>query len=349
MESFTALDIGAYGVKTVRVEKNCREMKLTNIGYSSLREGAVVEGRVVEGEVVREAIHSSLKKAGTSGRRLLIGLPSAAVYSTRVSIPRMSAEELNQAIKWEAESRLPLALDEAIIDFVVLEEDESSFQLLLIAARRELVESYLEPFERNHLKPLNLNIYPFALYALAKHNLDLRGRNVVLLDIGAENTELIVIKEKKLNLFRCFPFGGDNFTAALGDALSLSFDRAEALKKRAGRDLELGGLSNKRIGRINSAVAKELRSELAGTINYFKVEERGRGIDSVYLTGCGSLTSGLKEELARELSLRVEWLDPLQNFSLEEGMATDLMELVPSLAVAIGLTLCELVVDNNGK
>ncbi len=346
-KSYVGLDLGASSIKAVRAVEDADGPIITNIGSAGLPSGAIDEGRVVNPEEVSNALQRSLRDGGIKDKKVITAISGARVVSREVELPTMPDNELREALRWEAEELLPFPVDEAIIDYVILDRREAQDKILLVAVNRDMVESYLEPLEMIGLKPRALNIQPFALHALLLQNIKDKNNNFALLDVGAENSHLLLLQGDRLELIRSVSFGGRDFTSKLAEEMEIDFHRAEEVKVNfeniRGTDTTRDGLFTEQIEFIFLEQAQVLVDEISRSFNYFQIEQRGAGFDHIYLTGSGSQLSILEELITQDLGIEVYNLDPLAGIRLEENLRHGLD--LSSFTTAIGLIHSEVMAD----
>lgn len=345
---FTGLDLGNRTVKAVTITVEQDIYKVTNIGISTLPPGMMEEGMITDPEQVASAIQEAFALGDIQDRNVYVALPGSAFISRELEMPNMPLNEMREALQWEAEEYLPYELNDAILDFIVLEEKEENTDILLVAARKETVESFIKPVQLAKLKPQSLNIEPFAHHAILLHNVEIQDQNLAIIDMGASFTTIILLKGQRMELIRNLSMGSMDFTSALEEAFDFSNERAEEVKLLSA-DVEddttmtSEGIPYVNIKEVLTQQARNLFDEISRSFNYFQVQQRGEGFNQIFLTGNGSLMAGLESNLFNELGIPVQILDPLANFELSRSFDASIIKNVTSLSVCVGLVLCELM------
>lgn len=348
-KSYTGLDLGSSSVKAVNMSMNKDGgYNVNSIGISYLPPGAIEEGIIKDPERVASAIQEAFTTGNIKERTVLTALPASSIITRELEMPNMPLSEMGEAIRWEAEEYLPFGLDDAMIDFVVLEEREENTDVLLVAAKKEIVESYIKPIRLAKLRPQCLNIEPLAHYAILHHNEDIEHQNLAIVDIGFTYTGITLLKGKRIELIRNLTMGGADFTQALQEAFELSPERAEDLKILVG-DIEddttttSEGIPYLNIKEVLTEQTRTLLEEISRSFSYFQVQQRGEVFQHIFLTGSGSQMTGLPDTLFSELAVPVQIIDPLANLKLTRSFDPALMKNVSSLSVAIGVILSEVM------
>jgi type IV pilus assembly protein PilM len=230
------LDIGSRAVSLAEVTTPGGTPVVTRFGRALLPAGAVEHGEIQDPPAVASTITTLWKKLGLTGRSVHLGISNRRVVVRVIELPAMSKDDLESAIRFQAQDHIPIPLDEAVLDFEVLDEvqrPEGNVQhVLVVAAERGTIEPLLAAMEAARLEAstLELSAYPLVRVFGDKDSDSSRA----IIDIGAGVTNIVVEQGGKIRFTRILPvFGGDEFTRAVSEALGISCDEAESLKRRA--------------------------------------------------------------------------------------------------------------------
>lgn len=234
--SSIGLDIGTRAVRLAEIQVSGGKPILTRFGRMLLPIGAVDHGEVHDPKAVTTAITTLWKRLGLSGRAVHVGLSNRRVVVRVIELPAMTREDLAGAIRFQAQEHIPIPLDQAVMDFEVLEdietaEGEKKQRVLVVAAERATVEPLLTAVRDAKLEiaTLELNAYP-----LVRCFGDAQGVAEAIVDVGAGVTNVVVHEGGRIRFTRILPtFGGDEFTQAIASGLGVERDEAETLKRRA--------------------------------------------------------------------------------------------------------------------
>ncbi|MDI3280498.1 MAG: type IV pilus assembly protein PilM, partial [Bacillota bacterium] len=266
-------------------------------------EGAVHHGLVKEPAKVAQALRRELKgKKGACRQQAAVAVAGASLVVRLLTLPALAAEELAEAVRWEAEQYLPFALSEACYDFCPLETrpEGGGLEVLLAAARREVVEQILQAVLLADLTPVALEPAPLALgRALftwrGEGAGEGEGQTVGVVDIGGTSTNLAVFMGRQLRFHRALPWGTDRFEAALN-----------ALQKFT---LSPDGSGSRSLAEAVAELGEPLAQEIHRSLDYYRSQNNWVKIDRLVLAGGGALLPGLDSYLGAYLSLPVEVFD----------------------------------------
>jgi len=234
--SSIGLDIGSRAVSLAEVTVAGGKPVLARFGRTLLPAGAVEHGEIQDPNAVAATITSLWKKLGLTGRSVHLAISNRRVVVRVIELPAMSKDDLAGAIRFQAQDHIPIPLDEAVLDFEVLDEverpDGNVQHVLVVAAERGTIQPVLAALEAAHLGALTLELSAYPLVR-ALGDASSAGAQAIV-DIGAGVTNIVVQQGGKIRFTRILPvFGGDEFTRAIVDALGVSRDEAETLKRRA--------------------------------------------------------------------------------------------------------------------
>ena len=350
MATNVGLDIGTSAVRAAAVQCGKGLPVLKRYGQVTLPVGAVSAGEIVEPDTVRDALTQLWKTAKLPRNRVIVGIANQRVIVRRIDIPYMSEEEFRESLAYRAAEYIPIPIEEAILDFVPLEEfttpdGEAMLSVLVVAAQRDMVNTVLEALSGVGVKPMAMDLQALALVrAVVGVGIDLSEGARAIVTIGAGVTQLTIVKAASVRFLRTVPIGGETFTRALADALSVDFQNAEGQKRRLGVLPDGDPSDESDEGRRALTVeADTLIEEVRGSIEYYRSESGGDRVSSVLISGSGARLPHLANRLGVSLGLPVEPVRVDQGSTIRIGKLgmseAELAQIQPVLPVAVGLAL----------
>jgi len=344
--SSIGLDLGSHTLKAVEVvPAGGGAFKVTRLGVAPTPPGAVADGVAASAEALSVAIKSLLSTSRIRGNRVVTALGGEAVIVRELKLPEMPEAELEQAVAYEAERYLPYGVRDVSRDFQVLgkAQEEGQLEILLVAARKEVVNRQLAALQMTGLSAGILDVAPFSmLRAVGRQN----GHpgTIVYVDLGAESSDIIIMEGERLRLARNISTGGNAVTKAIAEALSLELPAAQTLKEdRAQLVLEGQQPADPTIMHLHDAILPVINSiftEVRRSLDYYQTRSRGQAITKVVLTGGTAKLRNLAPFLSEELGLPVEIGNPFASFKTEAALPQEyLTDIAPMMAVAVGLAL----------
>ena len=368
------LEVGTANLKVVELRSG-NPPSLGSLAIRSMPPGLVQEDQVVDPQGLAEEIKALFDEAGISKRYVVTAVGNRQAITRNIHVPKMSLQELDEAIKWEAERYIPFPIDEVVLDYYVLDnpddvEDGGQLEVVIAAARLDLVTQQVEYLKLAGVEPVVIEVKPFSLLRslkgallgehLTKTTLSAGGYTEgnevgVVLEIAATSTTITLVRGDRVLMNRNIGVSGDDFTASLQRTFGLDFDSAEEVKLDYGTatiptedEEELLNFDAKREqfspGRVYEAlrpVLVDLTTEIRRSLEFFRVQTGDAVISRMLVTGGGAKLRGLPDAIGDALGFRVERGDPWLSVTVDERQFDEqyLLKVGPEFAVALGLAL----------
>ena len=303
--------------------------------------GADVATRSMESlsGVVRELAAEAGMKPGP----LHVLLPGSAVFPRFVKLPKVSPEKLDEMVRYEAGENLPFPIEEVVWDYQSIgETDAGEYDMLIVATKNDNAADAAACAEGAGLPLALVDATPLALYNCAVNSHpEIGSKCAIVLDIGARSTTLVILDNGKV-FVRGINVGGNVITNEIARGLAISPEEAENIKKEIGF-VALGGTyasedeTADKVSKIIRNVVTRLHSEVARSINFYRVQQGGSAPEKLFLTGGSSLTSNIDSFFAEKLQLEVEYLNPFNAVTIAPGLDNqeELLLLAPSVGLAV--------------
>src|SRR5437667_5590894 len=226
------LDIGSGLIKLAVVTHGPGEPVLTKVAFAPLVADAIVEGEVMDPGIVADAMRGMFCSAGLKPKQVVTAVGGRDVIIKKIAMDRMKETEAREVIRWEAEQHVPFDMDNVELDFQILDPEAEGLQMtvLLVAAKRELVEHKLALLSDVGLEASVIDVDAFALHNAFEINYPEAMHGVVgLVNIGHETTNINILDDGVPVLTRDIPVGTRRFKEDLQRERGLSADQAEAV------------------------------------------------------------------------------------------------------------------------
>ncbi len=339
-KNLVGLDIGSSAVKLVELkDAKGGGFKLVKTGLETLSPEAIVDGAIMDASLVVDTVNRIIAALNVRNSDFGTSLSGHSVIIKKISLPSMSAEELAESIRWEAEQYVPFDINDVNLDYVVLEGGGGdTMDVLLVAVKKDKISDYTSVITQAGKTPVLVDVDAFALQNAFEANYPIEpGRIVALVNIGASVTNVNVLSGANTIFWRDISFGGNQYTDAIQKQLSLSFEQAEALKKgEAAGDHTVSDVLP-----ILRSVSEDLAQELQKTFDFFIATTSTEKIDQLFLAGGSSRVVNLDTQLKERFGIPVEILNPFRQIDTGGASVSAewLTDNAPSLAVAVGLAI----------
>lgn len=349
------LEITPERINLAQLGKQGQTYKLVKYCSSEIPEGVFNEGKIVDSPTLAERIQELLKEYKIKAKRVATAVPMREAIIRIIPLPaELDEQELRDLVlNHEASLYLPFPREEVDLDYQKLGffEDEDGIEkvnVLLVATRREVTDSYLDTFRQAGLEVDILEINSFALIRTIREQLRQFGSKeaAVLVDIEFDSTEIAIIVDGVPQFSRTVPIGTYQMQTALARAMNLPPSRnPEILRDITIPNTPFDSLSTQGIA-VNPGmsallrIVSELTDELRRSINFYLNQSDGLEVVQLLLAGPGGGIGQLDEFFTQRLSVPTMQIDPVSALSLK--VEQDLPALLrPGLGTVLGLGLRE--------
>jgi type IV pilus assembly protein PilM len=346
-KKLVGLKIGASQIAAAHVVNN-GSPELVEVAREPLEQGLVVAGEIRDPEVLGDTLkrffdlHKLPKNAvrlGVSNNR--IGVRTFEIEG--ISDPQM----LENAIRFRAEEVLPIPLDQAVLDYVVLDErtaeDGTEWRrILLVVAYRDVVDRYLQACRRAGLQVVGIDHEAFALLRALQAPVERDGTAGALVGvaIGHDRTTIAVSTGVNCEFARVLDWGGWSLNVAIARELDRAPTEVESIKRQLSLEgpAQIDGLSDEQVAKVKDGVQRALGGfarEIVSSLQFYQAQPGSHGIGEILMTGGTAHMDGLPAAVAELVGVPIRLGDPAQRVSM--GPKVDFREQPGSFSVAIGL------------
>jgi len=331
------LDIGSGLIKLAVVSHSSGEPVLSKVAMATVVDDAIVEGEVMDPAIVSEAIKSLFADAGLKPKNVVTAVGGRDVIIKKIPMDRMKEAEARELIRWEAEQHVPFDMDNVELDFQILDPEADGLQMsvLLVAAKRELIDTKMALLKEIGVEPSVIDVDAFALHNAFEVNYPDAMKGVVgLVNVGHEITNVNILDEGIPVLTRDLPVGTRRFREDLQRERGLSAEDAEKmLRGFEATDALLPFLQSR---------GEELAVGIERAAAFLQTASRSTaGLSRLFLSGGGARIPGLAKTLSERLKLPVQLANPIERVQVAEGVFDQMNvdEVAPLLMLPVGLAL----------
>ena len=232
------VDVGSTAVRVAEVAAGDIPV-IVRAAQVPLPPGVVEAGEVRQPEAVAEALRELWSKSGVKSKQVRLGVGNQRVVVREVVLPWLPEKELRDTLGFQVQEFIPMASDEAVLDFDFLGEMDQGgrrmMRILLVAAHKPMVNALVEAALAARLDPQGIDLSPFAVIravGTGDLGLDLNSSgDEAIVDIGAQVTSICVHDRGVTRFVRMLPSGGRDITLALASRLGVDDEMAERLKR----------------------------------------------------------------------------------------------------------------------
>jgi type IV pilus assembly protein PilM len=295
----------------------------------------VLDNSTIGKRKLAETILGAKEQAGITTKNVALGLPARKTYTSIVEVPNAPKSEVGKTLKYEIDQYIPMAVEEAKVDFAVLgvsPNDQMKAEILISSTAKEYAEEKMESIESLGLNVIAQEPEPIAMArALAPVGMA-DGR--MLIDLGEKSTDLVVIFQGAPRLVRSIPGGLSQFIDTVATTLSVSQDQARQYI------LKYGLAKDKLDGQVFKALDSLLETfamELTKSVRFFQTKYIGAQVGGIVLSGFAGIIPFIAEYIEVKTGIPTIQGNPWQYVRVTPEQQQALLPVASEFAVAIGL------------
>jgi type IV pilus assembly protein PilM len=334
--SSIGLDIGSGFVKVVEVDHSGDQPEVVRVAMRPLLPDAIVEGEIMDYGLVSDAVMGLFQDLGLKGAEVVTAIGGHDVIIKKIEMDRMKESDAREVIRWEAEQHVPFDIKSVELDFQILDPDGpgNQMQVLLVAAKRELVDNKVGLLQDAGVNPVIIDIDAFALHNAFEHNYpDAQEGIIALVNVGHETTNVNILEDGIPILTRDIPFGSRKIREDLQRERGLTAEQAEDVvqARETVHDLES----------FVESSADEIAVGIERASAFLMTREDGDSVGKIFLSGGGARIPGMTETLGRRMNVSTELVNSFERTPVQPGAAGDISieEAAPMLLLPLGLAL----------
>ncbi len=254
-------------------------------------------------------VKNLIKRTGLQFEEVICGMAGHWASTRIVSLPFSTRSKINQVLPFEVEDLVPFDMNDMVLANQILTMKKSGSTVLASMARKEDVARLLGHFNTAGIDPKVLSVNCSAISVAAAQYLESGENAAVVIDIGAQSTDVVIINHGEIALVRSITEGGRAVTLGLAQDLEIPYDDAEKLKTQVARvfGADEAESSDERMTRLSESLIKAhqpLLGRLRQTI--YAAKKDGVNLEKIYLCGGGARLPGIDNLFAESLDIAVE-------------------------------------------
>ncbi len=349
-----ALEVGARNLKMILIEFEALKVKLVNFRIKEIP--VLVPDQ--KNNFVIEELRKFLGEHNVDFADVYIS-QTENVFLKRITLPDMPQKEIASAIRWNIREELPFGVDNALIGYEIVGattagDGSKAVDVVVAAAKKDDIYERINLLMSNNLRVVNVTTVISNVRNMIRHakNID-QTKSVIILDIGFKQSIISIVKDKRVVYARAMPFGSNDITESLmqsvaesKNVVTLSYEEAEEIKTEKGLPLtksdtsKVKGIDADKIRALIRPVMEGVIGDIKRSINFYKSRyDNELEFDKLYLIGGGANVKNLDKFLKENLSVEVDYCEPVFDINVEHGEGVkcekETSQLCPLMAMLI--------------
>lgn len=334
---FFSLDIGTNSMRIVQLSGSTqRGWTLQKYAYVPIDPKLTQDSSDLGRKRLGEAILGAVNQAGIKTKNIAVGLPASKTFTSIVETETLPEKELNKSFKYEMDKYVPMAINDAKADYVVLgpsPNDPAKTEILVSSVAKDYAESTMEMIEKTGLNIIAMEPEPLAM-ARSLATPGAIDANMVV-DFGQNSTDIVIVYKGQPRLVRSVPGGFTVLIKAVANNLGVREDQARQFILKFGLDeKQVEG----QVFRVLNSHLDTFASELAKSVRFFQTKYINGKVGGIVLSGYSSMIPYFAEYIEAKTSVPTMKGNPWQLVRTTAAQQQALAPVASEFAVVIGLS-----------
>jgi len=322
------LEMDALEARVVELSGNPKEPRVESIGRISLPEESVKDGTIVDPEKVGQALSELWSRLKIRKRDVVLGVSNPGVLVRTAAFAKVPKDKLDNLIRYQAQEFLPVAMETAVLDYMVIGEFEDEqgpkLEVLLVAAQRSMLDGFINALSMAHLEPLDIDVSSLAILRLLPF--EDRNKAVAMVHMNNEIGNIVVAATGIPRLARMIPTSLKKNRRQTSAAMDEKFFEHDSLNREFPEDSYLDW-------------CEQAAGEISSSIAYFQRLDIALPIEKIILSGCGDWLDGLIHRLKESFEIPIAILKPFANMKASSNFDIISSREESDFAVSVSLAL----------
>lgn len=338
------LDIGSDSVKLIRLKKDGKSYVATAAVRVEI--GSVSDPKE-QAALQSQAVKRCISKAGLRSPNIVCGVAGPEVVVRGFKFPPLPVDAIPQAVRMEAQQVCPLDISSSVLDFQLVENPDLENKQkgerviprhgLMVVATEQAVSGRTELLQKIGVKPVMVDANALALLnCLNELELSETNETVAIIDIGAVFTNVVIYGRDGLPFVRDLNIAGVQMLRQLSKETGMTLEQL----KQGMENIENNSESSRILLALNNAI-RPLVMALNETLRFYSFQEKGSGVERIFLCGGLAMVGPFVEFLTDALPVDTCIMNPFEKISsAASAEGSDLIKHSgPAFAVATGLAM----------
>lgn len=336
MGDYFALDIGTKAIRVVQLTPQGDDSwSLLHAGYMAVDPKIIASDSYESRKKLGQAIKSAVVQAGISATNCVIGIESSRSFVTMIQLPKMTDSERSSILKYQADKYIPIPVDDAKIDWVVLGDSPDNPQqdeVMLASVTQDYIEGLVDMidslgFNVIAVEPNSISMLRAALAANST------STNMVI-NVGERSTDVVIAIGSSPRLVRTLPIGLQSFVRTISQGLNVKDDQAQQFLLKFG--LEKTRLDGQVYSTLIPAIDGFV-SDLKKSVSFLESRYSNLKIDSILAMGFAATIPLFSEYISENTGIPVQITNPWQKVRVPDSERASMAAVEYEYATAVGL------------
>lgn len=308
------LDLSDRSIKVAQLKKKGDKIVLSSFGREDIPEGLIVDGEIKDEEEVAKLIRQTLLNAKPNpikSKFVIYSIPEPRGFIRVIKISHSKENNLESAIRYEAEQLFPIDINETYVDWQIIPNDsDKMIKVIIVVVPRVVVNQLSSVMELAGLKPVAAEIESISI-TRSLIGESQSSKPILVIDLGKDRTSFIIFRSPAVEFTASIPVCGEEFINSISERLKVSKEEAEKIKNKCG--LRFDGECKETFKAIQPSLHGMIKY-INRLIDYYKEHfELNEDIARVVICGGESKMIGISSFLSLQIKKEVGKGNPWVN------------------------------------
>ncbi|MBU5317384.1 pilus assembly protein PilM [Clostridium bornimense] len=319
-------DIGTSSIKVLIGKFYRNKVVVIDCIIEKTPEGSVVDGTIINTLALQSVVKRMLEENDIKIKDAICTTNSSSIINREIYIPKVDKSEMDTVIKFEIQEYLPINLNNYIVQYIELGEEEvdgkEKIKVNVIAYPEKVARTYYEFIKNLGLKPYALDTTFNSLNKIVKVSKEINeyeynyDDTLAFIDFGVSSVDVNIYKNEKLDFTRILKIGGNEIDYALKNKCNIPQNIFERVKFQ---EVNLIDLEEEGPSAVVRDIIEKWTSEIDRIFKFYKSRDIGNKIDRIFIYGGVSKTKGIESYLSGRFATKVRRVKELSNVYFEDN------------------------------
>jgi type IV pilus assembly protein PilM len=301
----TGLEISATKLIAAQARAQGGQIVAERVAARSLPNGLMRDGLVTDSDRLASELKSMFSEHKFS-KRVRVGLATPRTVLRVIDLPPLEDKDIGTALIMQAQERIPMPLDRAVMDFhkvgLVDTPDGQRLRVIVVVTEREGVDILLDTLRRAGLKPEGIDLSIFSVIRSLTHLGS--GEGPVLYAQLGDLVNIAIAESGLCRFTRQAPQGLAMVIGRLAESRGVPVDQAYALLHEGDAE-EAVDAADLPVADLLKRTAVELGSELRAAAEFYSTQFGSDIVTRGIVTGPLAPLPGFVEALSAASGLKL--------------------------------------------
>lgn len=320
-EKQLVIEVGSHTTKIVEYIVKSDVIDVTGGAVLNTPINAVQNDRLVDIDVLSNVIGQALIDEKIKTKEVVASIVSKEIIIREMNVPQMQDGDLKKFVQINSNDIFPVKLANYVLGYNIVEKGETN-RVMIAAIPKDIVMTYLKLGERLGLNFKGINYSGYELYNFLDFEIDNNQESYLAVDIGAQNTNMVIISRGALKFNKIIPKGSEEISKYISEELNCTMTKAEQLKRQYNtieeKSLYSENIEERTVAKYTQRGIDGIIQDILRIIEFFNSNNQKNKISNVYIIGPLARLRGIEEYITQKVNVPTKTLKILKKVNFDK-------------------------------